>query len=67
MTNQPPGAVSPVKEPVRVFEGVVKQVRCDEGYYSLGSYDGCAGVGKGISEGTEEKTVVVLAAPAPPP
>lgn len=26
MTNQPPGAVSPAKEPVRVFEGVVKQV-----------------------------------------
>lgn len=27
MTNQPPGAVSPAKEPARVFEGVVKQVR----------------------------------------
>ncbi|XP_050421861.1 staphylococcal nuclease domain-containing protein 1-like [Adelges cooleyi] len=26
MTNQPPGAVSPAKEPVKVFEGVVKQV-----------------------------------------
>lgn len=32
MTNQPPGAVSPAKEPVRVFEGVVKQVRRPENH-----------------------------------